>query len=250
MDVGVQRFGELLRLLRDEGGLSQLELGARAGVSARHISFIETGRSVPSAAMVGKLGSALGLGARTVDELRHAAGFARRGPSPRLGDRVFACAIGIERSSTLAQVLAFSRSILPELGVAQFFFGTLRGGGGGRLDWVDLGTFPAHWLRTYDRERYAATDPLLAVVRDGRSGFFWDDVIDRRRLTDAARTMFDSAAARGIRSGFVAARVGRCETPLLSMMGPAMDHRDAEARLGLEIVGARMIDAFERLGVG
>jgi transcriptional regulator with XRE-family HTH domain len=47
--------GELLRKWRHERRLSQLELAIRAGVSARHVSFVETGRTVPSRAMVLRL---------------------------------------------------------------------------------------------------------------------------------------------------------------------------------------------------
>ena len=45
-------FGELLRSWRLTRRASQLELGMEAGVSARHISFIETGRANPSQEMV------------------------------------------------------------------------------------------------------------------------------------------------------------------------------------------------------
>ncbi|MFI5889574.1 helix-turn-helix domain-containing protein [Actinoplanes sp. NPDC051513] len=47
-----ETFGDLLRRWRRSRNLSQLELALRAGVSARHVSFVETGRTVPSSAMV------------------------------------------------------------------------------------------------------------------------------------------------------------------------------------------------------
>lgn len=40
-------FGRLLRHRRDRRGLSQLDLSVQSGVSQRHISFIESGRSTP-----------------------------------------------------------------------------------------------------------------------------------------------------------------------------------------------------------
>jgi transcriptional regulator with XRE-family HTH domain len=46
------RVGPLLRDWRRRRRLSQLDLALDAGVSARHLSFVETGRSRPSAQMV------------------------------------------------------------------------------------------------------------------------------------------------------------------------------------------------------
>jgi len=42
-----QEAGDLLRQWRRRRGLSQLALAGAAGVSARHLSFVETGRSRP-----------------------------------------------------------------------------------------------------------------------------------------------------------------------------------------------------------
>ena len=44
--------GELLRDWRQRRRLSQLDLASDAGVSARHLSFVETGRARPSREMV------------------------------------------------------------------------------------------------------------------------------------------------------------------------------------------------------
>jgi transcriptional regulator with XRE-family HTH domain len=45
-------FGTLLRHWRTARGLSQLRLAMEAGISARHLSFLETGRAHPSREMV------------------------------------------------------------------------------------------------------------------------------------------------------------------------------------------------------
>src|SRR5215469_3741185 len=45
-------FGEMLREWRTRRHLSQLELSVRTGVSSRHLSYIETGRSRPSRQMI------------------------------------------------------------------------------------------------------------------------------------------------------------------------------------------------------
>ena len=68
--------GELLRHWRTTRRLSQLELGLEAGVSARHISFLETGRSRPSPEMVVALSSVLDVPLRERNTLLNAAGYA------------------------------------------------------------------------------------------------------------------------------------------------------------------------------
>ena len=70
-------FGRLLRQWRERRGLSQLALAADAEISARHLSFIETGRAQPSRDMVLLLGRALDVPPRGRNELLTAAGFAR-----------------------------------------------------------------------------------------------------------------------------------------------------------------------------
>lgn len=69
-------FGALLRQRRTERRYSQLALAAEAGISARHLSFLETGRAQPSRAMVSQLGAALDLSLVDRDSLSLAAGFA------------------------------------------------------------------------------------------------------------------------------------------------------------------------------
>ncbi|MHA6795789.1 MmyB family transcriptional regulator [Pseudonocardia bannensis] len=69
-------FGELLRDWRRRRRLTQLDLGIRADVSARHLSFLETGRSRPSRDMVLHLSEELDLPLRGRNELLIAAGFA------------------------------------------------------------------------------------------------------------------------------------------------------------------------------
>ncbi|MCY0096106.1 helix-turn-helix transcriptional regulator [Hoeflea ulvae] len=69
-------FGGLLRQWREARRLSQLDLGLSANVSARHISFLETGRARPSRAMVLNLGSVLEVPRGSRNAMLHAAGFA------------------------------------------------------------------------------------------------------------------------------------------------------------------------------
>lgn len=68
-------FGTLLKGWRTGRRLSQLDLGLAANVSARHISFLETGRSRPSRSMVLMLSEALEVPRETRNGLLNAAGF-------------------------------------------------------------------------------------------------------------------------------------------------------------------------------
>src|SRR5215207_6479118 len=68
--------GPLLREWRQRRRLSQLDLALEAGVSTRHLSFIETGRSRPSADMVLHLAEQLDVPLRDRNQLLLAAGYA------------------------------------------------------------------------------------------------------------------------------------------------------------------------------
>ncbi|WP_344837075.1 helix-turn-helix transcriptional regulator [Actinocorallia longicatena] len=68
--------GELLRGWRDRRRWSQLDLASRAGVSTRHLSFVETGRSRPSREMLLRLADELEVPLREQNLLLLAAGYA------------------------------------------------------------------------------------------------------------------------------------------------------------------------------
>ncbi len=70
--------GRLLRVWRSRRQLSQLDLAARAGVSTRHLSFVENGRSRPTADMILRLADHLDVPLRERDRLLLAGGFAPR----------------------------------------------------------------------------------------------------------------------------------------------------------------------------
>jgi transcriptional regulator with XRE-family HTH domain len=69
-------FGALLRQWRQRRRVSQLDLALAADVSARHVSFLETGRSRPSREMVLRLAERLDVPLRDRNPLLLAAGFA------------------------------------------------------------------------------------------------------------------------------------------------------------------------------
>jgi transcriptional regulator with XRE-family HTH domain len=69
-------FGVLLREWRRRRGVSQLELSLDSEISARHLSFVETGRSNPSRETVARLAETLEVPLRERNALLLAAGYA------------------------------------------------------------------------------------------------------------------------------------------------------------------------------
>ena len=69
-------LGTLLRQWRDTRGRSQLALSMDMGVSQRHISFVESGRSAPSRALLLGIANALDVPLRDRNALLLAAGYA------------------------------------------------------------------------------------------------------------------------------------------------------------------------------
>jgi transcriptional regulator with XRE-family HTH domain len=76
MGTSDQPVGNLLREWRQRRGMSQLGLALDAGISARHLSFLETGRSTPSREMVLHLAEELEVPLRERNNLLVAAGYA------------------------------------------------------------------------------------------------------------------------------------------------------------------------------
>lgn len=71
-------FGDQLKQWRSHRHLSQLDLALDAGISARHLSFLETGRARPSEGMIMRICETLELPFKIRNELFTAAGFAPR----------------------------------------------------------------------------------------------------------------------------------------------------------------------------
>ena len=59
--LAVPQLGELLRHWRRERGKSQLDLSMDTGISQRHLSFVESGRSTPSRAFLSIVSDALNI---------------------------------------------------------------------------------------------------------------------------------------------------------------------------------------------
>ena len=76
--------GDVLRDWRQRRHLSQMALAGEAGVSARHLSFVESGRAAPSREMLLRLAEPLGLPLRERNRLLLAGGFAPHYPERAL----------------------------------------------------------------------------------------------------------------------------------------------------------------------
>ena len=76
MDRHAAPFGHLLRHWRLQRRWTQLALAAEAEVSARHLSWLETGKAEPSRAMVLRLSEQLDVPLRERNALLGAAGYA------------------------------------------------------------------------------------------------------------------------------------------------------------------------------
>src|SRR5512138_3548209 len=92
--------GTLLRTWRTDRRMSQLELSSRAGVSARHLSFVETGRARPTREMILRIASRLEVPLRGQNELLRAGGYAPAWAETGLAD------------APLADVLSSLRDVL------------------------------------------------------------------------------------------------------------------------------------------
>src|SRR5687767_15573629 len=84
--------GSQIRSWRTRRRLSQLDLALDADISARHLSFLETGRSRPSRSMLLRLAERLKIPARDRNLLLAAAGFAPALPERPLDDPALAAA--------------------------------------------------------------------------------------------------------------------------------------------------------------
>lgn len=94
-------FGSLLKDWRAHRRVSQLTLSSLSGISQRHISFLETGRSRPSRTMVLTLSDSLDIPLRERNALLQCAGFAPAYPeSPLEGQRTAVFQAALEATLT------------------------------------------------------------------------------------------------------------------------------------------------------
>ncbi|MBK6703555.1 MAG: helix-turn-helix transcriptional regulator [Caulobacteraceae bacterium] len=86
-ETGASDFGAILRRYRNARRMSQLDLANTCEISARHLSFLESGRSQPSREMVLQIGAGLLLPRSARNALLQAAGFAPAFPASPLASQ-------------------------------------------------------------------------------------------------------------------------------------------------------------------
>jgi transcriptional regulator with XRE-family HTH domain len=184
--------GALLREWRERRRLSQLDLSCDAGISTRHLSFLETGRARPSREMLLHLAQELQVPLRARNALLLAAGFAPAYAERSLDDPALA---GVRR--TIERVLqahepfpalvvdkgwrmvAANRALAPMLeGVAPQLLeppvNVLRvslhpQGLGPRV--ANFAEWRAHILERLKSQAEATADPELAALMDELAGY-------------------------------------------------------------------------------
>lgn len=190
--VNDQGIGTMLRDWRQRRRLSQLELALEAGVSARHLSFVETGRARPSAEMVLHLAERLEVPLRERNQLLLAAGYAPRFASRSLEDPELAAiraavgrlldahepypALAVDRGWNLVASNAALGPLLEGVDEALLVppVNVLRvalhpGGLASRI--LNLGQWRAHLLHRLEREIAVTGDPGLIELREELRGY-------------------------------------------------------------------------------
>jgi transcriptional regulator with XRE-family HTH domain len=189
MEASPTEAGALLREWRSRRRLTQLDLALDAGVSARHLSFVETGRSKPGREMLLAVAEQLGIPFRERNRLLLAAGHAPAFPERSIGDpalepvrdaldRVLAVhepypAVAFDRAWNLVafnapmEQMAASVEIDPTL--LEPPVNLLRAGlhprGFAPLI-VNLGEWRDHFLRRLDHQLAVGGDDELRALRD------------------------------------------------------------------------------------
>lgn len=106
--------GRLLAQWRRQRRMSQMDLSGESGVSARHLSFVESGRARPSRELVLRLSAALSVPRRDRNDLLLAAGFAplyreTALDAPEMGEALAAVAMILRRHQPFPCVALDSR---------------------------------------------------------------------------------------------------------------------------------------------
>jgi transcriptional regulator with XRE-family HTH domain len=185
--------GDLLRDWRTRRRLSQLDLSPEAGISARHLSFVETGRSRPSRELLLGLAEHLEVPLRERNALLLAAGYApaygetpldaeEMSPAREALDRILAGhepfpAVIVDRHWELVSANAPARAVLTD-GVdsqlleppANALRVTLHPDGlAPRI--ANLGEWSAHLLIRLRRQALLSGDPALAALHEELTGY-------------------------------------------------------------------------------
>jgi transcriptional regulator with XRE-family HTH domain len=188
----LRTVGDHLREWRQRRRLSQLDLAAEAEISTRHLSFVETGRAMPSRDMILHLAEQLDIPLRERNVLLVAAGFAPIFPERRLDDPAIAAArraidivlaghepypaIAIDRHWTL---VASNNAIAPFLEgcdeelvkppINVLRLGLHPAGVAPRIE--NFAEWRAHLLARLRRQIEITADPVLVQLNEEASGY-------------------------------------------------------------------------------
>lgn len=257
----VQSFGEALAAARRRRKYSQLRLSQIAAVSARHLSFLETGRAFPSRKMVLRLSAALGLGETEVCALLQAAGYATEVPIPVARSHVPGMAsfdmdtlYAIEDADELESAIALAAAALGRLGISQFFLGTmsLRSTSlAASIRHHDLSHAPLGWMAHYKEQGYGAIDPLLVATASQHLPFYWSEVFSPRLMADPSiNRMVREAADFGITNGYVASiRRSDGRVHAISCMADRLSPKDPAARSAARAVSTALLHKADEGGM-
>jgi transcriptional regulator with XRE-family HTH domain len=186
--------GSLLRQWRERRRVTQLELALDAGISARHLSFVETGRSKPGRELLLRVLEQLKVPFREQNRLLLAAGHAPAFPERSLDDPDLALvrealdvilsghepypAVAVDRVWNLvaanSAMLALTESVDIDPALLEPPINVMRIGlhprGLGPL-FVNLRGWHAHWLKRLERQLAATDDEQLAALIDEVAGY-------------------------------------------------------------------------------
>jgi transcriptional regulator with XRE-family HTH domain len=181
--------GPLLRDWRERRRVTQLELALGAGISARHLSFVETGRSKPGREMLLRVLEQLKVPFREQNRLLLAAGHAPAYPERSLDDPDLAPvrealdvilsghepypAVAVDRVWNMvaanAAMFALTEGVDIDPKLLEPPINVMRVGlhprGLGPL-FVNLGDWHAHWLKRLERQLAATGDEQLVALID------------------------------------------------------------------------------------
>ena len=188
------QVGSLLREWRERRRVTQLELALDAGISARHLSFVETGRSQPGREMLLRVLEQLKVPFREQNRLLLAAGHAPAYPERSFDDPDLAPvrdaldlvlsghepypAIAVDRAWNMvaanSAMLALTEAVEIDPELLEPPINVMRVGlhprGLGPL-FVNLGDWHAHWLKRLERQLAATGDEQLASLIDELAGY-------------------------------------------------------------------------------
>jgi transcriptional regulator with XRE-family HTH domain len=182
--AGTITIGPLLQHWRSARHMSQLALAHEAGVSPRHVCFLETGRAKPSRDMVLLLADALGVPLRERNALLLAAGFAPIFRESSLDDpglepvRRAIDAILAQQEPFPAVVMDRRWEILVTNDAARRFFGWLLGPDAGHAPTNVLRMmFDTRWLRPYVENWDVVAAALVRRVHRESVGGMRDEAV-------------------------------------------------------------------------